>query len=357
MNEQSQARHLLSALIRPRILLPLFLATCLVYAALLRPWMMNWGTTAQERQMPLPGDDLVPHPAWRLNRAISINAPASEVWQWLVQLGQDRAGFYSYDWLENLTGADIHNGNAIRPEWQPRAVGDPIPMAPAQVLGVRPGEATVLRVVAIDRGRSLVLSQRTAPANSWAMALLSVDDHTTRLLIREQNAKPQSLFGRLFGEPAHFVMQTHLLRGIKARAEGHPNSPVILDVPARLGWAAAGLAVLFLAHGKRGRLWLIAPVVVALPALTVGHDIDAALAGFLAVSITILGALYLGRRWWAPLTAIAAAVMLTLLFAPDAYLVFGWVFLVVNLVVLGGMLGGRRVQRPIRLGRLAQRAV
>jgi hypothetical protein len=60
-------------------------------------------------------DDLVPHPAWQFTRAITINAPAVEVWRWLVQLGKDRAGYYSYDWLENMTGADIHDGNTIRP--------------------------------------------------------------------------------------------------------------------------------------------------------------------------------------------------------------------------------------------------
>jgi hypothetical protein len=349
MNDQSRARRLLGAMIRPRILLPLFLATCLIYTALLRPWMMDWGATANERQMALPGDALVSRPAWQFTRAITIDAPAGAVWQWLVQLGQDRAGYYSYDWLENMTGADIHDGNAIRPEWQPRAVGDPVPMAPAEILGVRPGEATVYRVAAIDPGRSLILSQRSSPqANSWATVLQPVDGHTTRLLIRERNAKTPTLFARVFGEPAHFVMQTHLMRGIKARAEGHPNSPAILDIPARLGWAAAGLTVLglFPARGKRGRWWLIAPAFVALPALALGHDMDAALAASLAVGITIIGALRYGRRWRAPFTNIAAAVMLTLLLAPDAYLVFGWAFLALILAAVGVAFGTRWTQRP-----------
>jgi hypothetical protein len=359
MNARSRARRLLEAIIRPRYLLPLVLVTCLVYGLFLHPWMMDWGTTAQEQQMALPGDDLVSHPAWRLNRAITINAPTGEVWQWLAQLGQDRAGFYSYDWLENMTGADIHDGNAIRPEWQPRAVGDPVPMAPAEVLGVRPGEATVYRVAAIDPGRSLILSQRSSPkANSWATVLQPVDSHTTRLLIRERNAKTPTLFARIFGEPAHFVMQTHLMRGIKARAEGNPVPPAILDVPARLGWAVVGVAVigLFVARGTRGRLWLIAPASIALPALALGHDPDAALAAFLAVGITIVGALYAGRHWWVPFTNIAAAVMLTLLLAPDAYLVFGCAFLTLILAAVGVASGTWCTQRSVRLGRFAHRA-
>jgi hypothetical protein len=75
-------------------------------------------------------------------------------------LGQDRAGYYS---LENMTGADVQDGNTIRPERQPRAVGDPVSMAPAEILDVHPGEATAYRVVAIDPGHSLTLSQRSAP--------------------------------------------------------------------------------------------------------------------------------------------------------------------------------------------------
>jgi hypothetical protein len=79
MNDQSRARRLLGAMIRPRILLPIFLATCLSYIAVLRPWMMDWDATAQKRQIAPPGDDLVPHPAWQFARAITINAPVGEV--------------------------------------------------------------------------------------------------------------------------------------------------------------------------------------------------------------------------------------------------------------------------------------
>jgi hypothetical protein len=121
MNGRSRAQRHFRAMTRPRILLPLFLATCLIDIAVLRPWMVDWGANADERQMALPGNELVPRPAWQFTRAITIAAPAGEAWRWLVQLGQDRAGHYPYDWLENMTGVDIQNGNTIRPEWQPRA--------------------------------------------------------------------------------------------------------------------------------------------------------------------------------------------------------------------------------------------
>jgi len=96
--------------------------------------------------------------------------------------------------------------------------------------------------------------------------------------------------------------------------------------------------------------------VAALPALALGHDPDAALAAFLAIGITIVGALYHGRRWWAPLTTIAAAVMLTLLFAPDAYLVFGWTFLALILAIVAAVLDSRQKQRSVRLSQVAHHA-
>jgi hypothetical protein len=106
---------------------------------------MNWGATADEQRMTLPGDELLPDPSARFTRAITIHAPQSRVWPWIVQIGQDRAGFYSNTWLENLTGADIHNADAIHPEWQRRAVGDRVPLARPDIFGgrsfagVRPG--------------------------------------------------------------------------------------------------------------------------------------------------------------------------------------------------------------------------
>jgi hypothetical protein len=85
------------------------------------PWMANRGftaveCTAAERQMALPGDDLNPPGAGLTTQAITIHEPPEVVWQWLVQVGQDRAGFYTYTWLENLLGSDIHNTDEIRPE-------------------------------------------------------------------------------------------------------------------------------------------------------------------------------------------------------------------------------------------------
>jgi hypothetical protein len=110
-------------------------------------------------------------------------------------------------------------------------------------------------------------------------------------------------------------------------------------VAAQIGWAAAALAVFAVFLSRRRRIvWLAVPIVVASPALALAGDRDAALAGFLAVGITVAGALVFGRHWWAPLAFIAALVLLVLLFAPDAYLAFGLLFLAI--IVAGLLLDG-----------------
>lgn len=89
----------------------------------IRPWHMHWGASPAEVSLSLPGDKFIAPNSDISTRALTIRAPASVVWQWLVQIGQDRAGFYSYHWLENLFAADMHNSDEIKPEWQPVPVG------------------------------------------------------------------------------------------------------------------------------------------------------------------------------------------------------------------------------------------
>src|SRR5690349_17248569 len=90
------------AFVPPVSPLSLFVLLVAGYFGALHPWLMTWGATTAEQRMTLPGDSFVPSPAAESTRAHPINAPAGEVWRWLIQLGQDRGGFYSYDWLENL---------------------------------------------------------------------------------------------------------------------------------------------------------------------------------------------------------------------------------------------------------------
>ena len=100
------------------------------YILLARPRQLRWGATDQESDEPLPGDDLIADPDLTATRAITIRASADQVWPWIAQLGQGRGGFYSYDFLENLVGCNIHSADRIVPEWQDVEVGDEVKLAP-----------------------------------------------------------------------------------------------------------------------------------------------------------------------------------------------------------------------------------
>ncbi len=195
----------------------------LIYVALvlaLRPWDSRWGTTDAEFAMSLPGDQLVPVAHYRIDHAITINAPVEAVWPWLIQIGQDRGGFYSYSGLENAIGAKITNADRIVPEWQQRYVGEIVRSVPPDWMGGVFGKETGWRVAQIVPGRAIVLE-------GWgAFVLVPVNPTTTRMLIRLRGPGGPSLqgvalspLGVLVFEPAHFIMERRMLLGIKERAE------------------------------------------------------------------------------------------------------------------------------------------
>ena len=200
----------------------------LLYAAVvvvIRPVYLHWGTTPAERDARLLGDELTPGAKYRVDHAITIHAPADSVWPWLVQLGQDRGGFYSYSWLERLVGDDVHNADRIHPEWQHLEAGDTILAAQPDYLGGRFGQIG-WRVAELRPGRGMYLEK-------WgAFVLLPVDSSTTRLIIRSRGApEPPNVASVLLGplsvfvmEPAHFIMQQGMMRGIRRRAELRPES-------------------------------------------------------------------------------------------------------------------------------------
>jgi hypothetical protein len=182
------------------------------YVFLIRPWHLRWGATDEEVTMTLPGDELVEHPQLNATHAITINAPVEKVWPWLVQIGQNRGGFYSYTWLENLVGCDMHNADRIVPAWQDLKDGDEVWLHP---------KVPPLRVLAIEPERAIVLEK------SWGFFLRPVDENTTRLIIRGRgdinpdfkNAILNLILWRGVFEPAHFIMERKMLLGIKHRAE------------------------------------------------------------------------------------------------------------------------------------------
>lgn len=189
------------------------------YHLLARPRYLNWGATDEEVTRRLPGDELVPDTLSVTTRAVTVDAPADDVWPWLVQLGQGRGGFYSYTWLENLVGADIHNADRVVPEFQDLAVGDSIRMVHEDYWLQSP--VTSMTVERIDPGRTVVL--RGFDGGTWTFHLNPADETTTRLLVRGRTPRGMSLFGRvaryLTYELPHFVMERGMMRGIQARAE------------------------------------------------------------------------------------------------------------------------------------------
>ncbi len=201
------------------------------YRWVFRPWHRTWGAAPDEVQRALPGDELVPDPEYETTRAITIRAPVDAVWPWLAQIGQGRGGFYSYDWLENLFGLDIHSVDRVVPAWQHVKTGDTVRMAPPDRFD---GNAR-MEVARVDIDRALVLrSPLEAPSDQaavWAFVLDPIDTSATRLLVRTRLKGPPAFL--LLLEPTHFVMEQKMLRGVKQRAEREATRRPLAKQPAR----------------------------------------------------------------------------------------------------------------------------
>lgn len=189
---------------RPSPLALLGTAATALYALVVRPWHLRWGAEPEDERLELPGDELLPQDGTRILHAVTIDAPVAEVWPWLAQLGQDRGGFYSYEWLENLAGCEMRNAERVHPEWQRRELGETIHLHPAGGL----------RVSVFEPGRALGLE-------GWGtFALEHVGPDRTRLIAR--GGVPSGLGAAAYGvlmEFPHFVMERRMLLGIKQRAE------------------------------------------------------------------------------------------------------------------------------------------
>jgi hypothetical protein len=202
-----------------RIALRLLAAVAALVSA--RQISIRWGTAGDEATRPLPGDDLLAAADLQATRAISIAVPPSGVWPWIAQIGQNRGGFYTYDWLENLVGCDIHSADVLIPEARIQGVGETVTLHPQVALVVaafKEGDHLVLRGGVGPDG-----SSQSAPYDfTWAFVL--VDDRpgeATRLVVRERYAYLESWAGVLV-EPVQFIsflMSERMLRGIRDRAE------------------------------------------------------------------------------------------------------------------------------------------
>jgi len=185
-------------------------AAALLYFRLFRPWQLSWGATADEVGRSLPGDEVVPDPTFDATRAITIAARPDQIWPWLLQVGVKRAGWYSYDLLDNLARPSARE---IIPELQQLAVGDVVPLSPDGKQGVH--------VLALDLPRSMLWG--TLPDTTWLWVCEPRADGTTRLITRIRShyrwLSPSIAFSLLV-EFADIWMIRRMLLNLRERAEG-----------------------------------------------------------------------------------------------------------------------------------------
>lgn len=199
----------------------------LLFWLAVRPRAIAWGATPEDCGRPLPGDDLIPRSPRSSTMIVTILARPHDIWPWLAQMGYGRAGWYSYDRLDN---AGEPSAEEIQPQWQEIAVGDRILSSSRswfEVVECEPGRHLVLRGAFDFLLKTSYPGANGLPAfgsdGTWAFVLEERSDGTTRLITRARgHGKPGWLF-RLIGpfvtDPAHVLMQRRQLSGIKRRAE------------------------------------------------------------------------------------------------------------------------------------------
>ena len=197
------------------------LALAVLYWFPVRRWMGRWGTTPSDLTRVMAGDSLIVDPTYSGTMAVVVNAPPEHIWPWLVQMGYQRGGLYSYDGLDRLFGyLDSPSATRILPEFQHLAVGDKIPL----------GRGPAWPVAAAEPRRALVLDMRNMGGIDWVwqFGLYPVDEKRT-LLVSRSRVRARTVWAWLLTsviEPAGFVMTRRMLLGLKQRAEALRSAPV-----------------------------------------------------------------------------------------------------------------------------------
>jgi hypothetical protein len=195
-------------------ILLVILTLAVLYWLPLRRWMSRWGTAPADLSRVMAGDTLLPDSTFSYTMGVTVNAPPEDIWPWLVQIGYQRGGLYSYDWLDRLFGyLDRPSATRILPEFQHLAVGDQIPL----------GRGSGWPVAVVEPHRALVLDMRNMSGLDWVwqFGLYTIDQKRTRLVSRSR-VRTKALWARLltYGiEPAGFIMTRRMLLGLKERAE------------------------------------------------------------------------------------------------------------------------------------------
>lgn len=191
-----------------------------------RPWHMRWGATKAEVSGPMPGDDIVPRSQFNATRAITINAAPEDLWPWIAQVGYRRAGFYSYDLVDN---AGERSADHIIMEYQHINVGDLIPM-----FHEAHGLAIAYRVDSLQINQWMLWVHRPhedeQPDSTWSWQLQRLPGDRTRLITRMKQdyrwSTPRlAMFNLILMEFGDFAMERRMLKGIKTRAERSKPHP------------------------------------------------------------------------------------------------------------------------------------
>jgi len=192
-----------------------------VYLLVVWPWMRAWGATKTEINATLPGDEIVPGANIRTTKGITIHASPKAIYPWLLQIGVDRGGMYSYDWLENLFGLNVHTTNRIVPEYQNVQVGDFWRFTPQDYV-LNPGPGLYVRQLIENEAVLLCFGIEGKPDetcfDTWQFVLIPQANGSTRLLLRSNMANKQELPIKLTYF-VQFIMERKMLLQIRERAE------------------------------------------------------------------------------------------------------------------------------------------
>ena len=192
-----------------------FAIVAVIATVLLMPWMDRWGATDNEVAAWYHGDDLVPTPRYVYSRAVTVNATPEEIYPWLLQMGAERGGMYSYSWFEtNVLRCELINADRIHEEWQNLNVGDKVKMCPGT------WGPPAYEVAQLDPNLAIVLGHQDKGkwTDVWQFVLVPQEDGTTRLVARGRTSMTGLLWDVI--RPGQFIMERGMLLGIKERAEG-----------------------------------------------------------------------------------------------------------------------------------------
>jgi hypothetical protein len=180
-----------------------------LYLKWIRPWQLRWGATDEELTRAMPGDEDVPKPSFDATRSVTVHASPEAIYPWIVQIGMTRAGWYSYDLLDNL---GRQSAQQLLPEHQHIYAGQLIPMSPDGKHGI---------YVKDFRKDEWILWNDKEGVTTWCWSLYPEDENRTRLVTRVRMKylwnSPAALFNLLV-EFADLPMMRKCLLGIKERA-------------------------------------------------------------------------------------------------------------------------------------------